>query len=104
MPEKKILHMRDRLVMSVLAVVLLLTACKRELNAPDPISIVVTTEDVHGKMIQFIYQNKLVWESEMGINGMTYRQEGDLLYIEYLSPTGKRVELVFKEGRIVGKT
>ena len=88
----------------VLAAVLLLAACKNEVNEPDPISIVVTIEDVHGKMIQFIYQDHLVWESEIGVNAMTYRQDGDLLYIEYLSATGTKRTLTFKNGQIVEKT
>lgn len=88
----------------VLALAISIAACKKEVIKPDAISIVVTIEDVHGKMIQFIYMDQLVWESEMGVDAMAYRQDGDLLYIDYLSPTGEKRTVTFKSGQIVGKT
>jgi len=83
-----------------LTVLLLCTACKKSLEEPSPITIIATVDYGNGEVIQLVYQGKVIWQSEPGINSLAYREEGDFVYVNYISANGKPTFLTFKNGQV----
>lgn len=86
-----------------LAMLLTLAACDREvLNEPAPITVVVTVEYPDGKIIQFIYHGKLIWQSDPVKSG-SYHRSDDLTYIDYTDIKDQKKSLVFQGGKMLSQ-
>lgn len=97
--------MRKRLYKTalVLAALLMFAACSRESSEePDPITVVVTVEYKSGKIIQFIYHGKLVWQSDPA-KSMSYHRNDDMTYIDYADLDSQQKHLVFQGGTMIKK-
>ena len=85
----------------VLTVLLTLASCDREvLNEPDPITVVVTVEYSTGKIIQFIYHGRLVWQSNPS-KSMSYHRNDDRTYIDYTDLVDQTHSLEFQGGELI---
>ena len=89
--------------MAALAVILF-TACERETadNSLNQITVLVTVEAEYqnGKIIQFFYQGKFIWQSELA-SSTDHLQIKDLTYITYTTLDGRKKEVVFKGGELI---
>lgn len=103
--EKFSFMMRKQLKTAlVLAALLTLAGCDKEalLEEPDPITVVVTVEYPNGKIIQFIYHDELVWQSDL-VESMSYHRNGDQTEIDYTDLRGQDNHLTFQGGELVKK-
>lgn len=90
-------------VLSALALGLMLMACTQEIREPDPITVMVTVDYGAGKMLKFIYLGNLVWQSDPNVSEVAYHQDGDMVYLSFVSQDGKENQLSWKGGELVKK-
>jgi len=93
--------MRAKLMTAL--VVILFTACEREADdSLNQITVLVTVEYQNGKIMQFFYHGKLIWQSEPA-SSTYYWQTNNLIYLDYTTLNGQKKEAVFKGGELIKK-
>lgn len=92
-------------ILTAVAVMFLFTACKKE-EAEKPgnykLTTVVTIDYGDSKVVELIYHNKLVWQSEPDVSSMTYQKSDstDTVDIDYVRDGGVSKHVSFTAGKL----
>ena len=96
--------MRATMMTAVLAMLLFAGCKKEEAEKPNEyqVIVVVTVDYGTGKVVQFIYHNKLVWQSSPNISSMSYQESKDLdaVDINYVCTDGSKSHISFVGGKL----